>query len=321
MLTHQQYKRKALSEIASYRQRSFARLDIKLAKLYKKHPELLQLETQRKELLLKVAEEVAQSGGLAGATGRHIASMEKVMAERYRSLGVSSEDLEPDFHCPVCKDTARHEGVLCSCVSRHINELMQKDLSAITPLELSQFSTFDLTLYDENIIPSLGKTAREQMRDVLAYCKEFADYFSPDNRSILMIGDAGLGKTHLALSIANEVINRGYLVVYVSAGNIFAELETARREGDNHLLQLLYTAELLILDDLGSEIVTPATLNTLYNILNERLNSSRCSVYTTNITTQDLLIARYTEKIASRLLGSCDQLHFAGEDIRLQQNL
>ncbi len=198
---------------------------------------------------------------------------------------------------------------------------MQKDLSAITPLELSQFSTFDLTLYGDEVIESLGKTSRDQMRDVLGYCKEFADFFSPDNRSILMIGNAGLGKTHLALAIANEVIKRGYLVVYVSAGNIFSELDSNRREGDNHLLQLLYDAELLILDDLGSEMVNASTLNFLYNILNERLNSSKCSVYTTNITTQDMLIARYTEKIASRLLGSCDQLHFAGEDIRLKDKV
>ncbi len=321
MLTHEQYKKKALAEISTYRQRSFAKLDVKLAKLYKKHPELIQMEAQRKELMEKVAEEVSQNASLDTTTARHITSMQKIINERYRALGLSPEDLEPDFRCPVCKDSSRHEGKLCSCVARQINEFMQKDLAAITPLELSHFSTFDLALYPEETIPSLGKTARDQMRDVLAYCKEFADYYSPDNRSILMIGNAGLGKTHLALAIANEVINRGYLVVYVSAGNIFSELDRFRREGDNRLLQLLYSADLLILDDLGSELVTPSTLNYLYNILNERLNSSRCSVYTTNITTQDMLMARYTEKIASRLLGSCDQLHFAGEDIRLQQNL
>ncbi len=93
MLTYEQYKRKALSEISSFRQRSFARHDIKLAKLYKKNPELLQMETQRKDLLEKVSLEVAQNGNLDTATARHVSSMQKLMTERYRSLGLSLEDL------------------------------------------------------------------------------------------------------------------------------------------------------------------------------------------------------------------------------------
>ncbi len=321
MLTHEQYKRRALAEIAARRQRNHSRFDIKLAKLYKQHPELANLETQRKELTAKVSAEVVQGGELKATTVRHIANMQKILNERFNSMGISSEDLEPDYNCKQCKDTARYEGKTCSCVGDLINRMVQKDLAAVTPLELSQFSTFDITLYPDDLCDQLDKTAREQMKDVLVYCKEFANYFSPDNRSIMMIGEAGLGKTHLALAIANEVINRGYLVVYVSAGNIFTELESRRRDGETHLLKLLYEADLLIVDDIGSEIVNPTTLNYLYNMLNVRLNTSRCSIYTTNITTQELLVARYTEKIASRLLGSCDQLHFVGEDIRLMERL
>ncbi len=321
MLTHEQYKRKALAEIAARRQRNHSRYDIKLAKLFKQHPELAKLETQRKELTAKVSAEVVMGGELKSTTVRHIANMQKILNERYNAIGLTPEDLEPDFNCSLCKDTARYEGRTCSCVGDLINRMVQKDLAAVTPLELSQFSTFDITLYPDNHCEQFDKTAREQMKDVFAYCKEFANYFSPDNRSIMMIGEAGLGKTHLALAIANEVINRGYLVVYVSAGNIFTELETRRRDGETHLLKLLYEADLLIVDDIGSEMVNAATLNYLYNILNVRLNTSRCSIYTTNITTQELLVARYTEKIASRLLGSCDQLHFAGDDIRLMERL
>ncbi len=321
MLTHEQYKRRALAEIANRRQRNHARFELKTAKLYKKNPELARLEAQRKELTAKVSEEVVQGGELRPTTIRHIANTQKIISDRYISMGISDEDLEPDYSCKLCKDTARHEGKICSCVGELINRMVQKDLAKVTPLELSHFSTFDLTLYPDEINDSLGKTAREQMRGVFGYCKEFSKYFSPDNRSIMMVGEAGLGKTHLALAIANEVIARGYLVVYVSAGNIFSELEARRRDGDSHLLKLLYEADLLIMDDLGSEIVTPSTLNFLYNILNVRLNTSRCSIYTTNITTQNLLVTRYTEKIASRLLGSCDQLHFAGEDIRLMEKL
>lgn len=321
MLTHNQYKRLATSEISTRRQKAFTRQEQHRVRLFKKFPELVRLDAQQRELAQRVAEEVGAQGEMGQRTARHVASAQKMLNERMLALGVSENSLLPNFSCSICSDLGRHNGQICRCTKDLINSYMQKDLAQITPLTLSTFGTFDIFLYPENNISELEKTAREHMREVLSYCREFAGHFVPDNRSLLMIGDAGLGKTHLALAIANEVIGKGNLVVYVSAGNIFEELEQERRKGDGNLFEMLCGADLLILDDLGCEIITKNSINYLYNLINTRMNASRCSVYTTNIKTQDMLIARYTEKIASRLLGSCDQLHFVGEDIRLLQGL
>ncbi len=319
MLSYQQYKSKAISRIATRRQRAFARLQKKTEQMYKNNPNLQHLEAQRQELSQKVAQELSAVGALHNQTGRHIATMNKVLEERYQAAGVRHEDFLPDFECTLCGDTGRYKGHICGCVHALINELIRDDLAKATPLELSNFDSFDIKYYTETFVPELGKTSRAHMQDIYDYCKEFATHFSPDNRSILMIGEAGLGKTHLALAIANEVLKNGFTAVYVSAGNIFAELEAERRSGASHVLNFLTETQMLIIDDLGSELVNAPMLNTLYNILNQRLNAKRCTIYTTNITTQDMLCARYTEKISSRLLGSCDQLHFAGEDIRIKK--
>ncbi len=320
MRTYEEYRVKALSLVATRRQRAFARLNARIAQIYVEHPELKELENEREKLSQNVAREVSLGFGAGGNAGKHLAAANKAIEEHYRSAGVDEKDFEPSFRCTICDDTGRHKGYACDCVKQLINELLRKDLEEMTPLSLSDFSTFDLSYYPDAYDPEFGRSVREHMQSVYSYCRDFAEHFAVDNRSILMVGDAGLGKTHLALAIANEVLKQGYTTVYVSAGNIFFELEAERRAGGRHLLDFLSSAELLIFDDLGSELVNPSLITMLYNLVSTRMNSKKCTVYTTNITTQELLTMRYTEKIASRLLGSCDQLHFAGSDIRISKN-
>ena len=149
--------------------------------------------------------------------------------------------------------------------------------------------------------------------------KQYAEDFSPtESESLMLIGNAGLGKTHAALAIAGLVLEQGHDVIYVSSPDFFGKIEASRFDpsGDaDTLLRTASTADLLILDDLGTEFVTPYFITTFYSLLNNRLGAGLPTIVTTNIADGSLLEKRYTEKISSRLSSFVPCL-FAGEDIR-----
>ncbi len=236
-----------------------------------------------------------------------------------RAAGFDEQQLRPQYHCGICSDTGRDNGTRCACVEREMRRLRREQINREFPLDLCDFAHFSLERYSAEVDPELGTSTRAVMTQVLEYCQAYAAHFRSGCTSLLLMGDAGLGKTHLALAMANRVLDAGYDVVYVSAQQAFSAMDdhSAREEGEAWLEAML-GADLLILDDLGTEYVTPHTISILYQIVNTRLCSRRPTIYTTNIVTQQLMNARYTEKVASRLLGGCELLQFFGEDVRLQ---
>ena len=198
-------------------------------------------------------------------------------------------------------------------------QLRQQQVNASSPLSLCSFETFALEKYPDTLVPELGLTARQHMAQVLEYCKYYAAHFSPrESTSLYLFGSAGLGKTHLALSIANTVLQKGCDVVYVSAQNAFDAIERERfASGEGDTMATLQSAELLILDDLGTEYISPYVNSCLYSLVNTRVCRRLPTIYTSNIVNDADLQRRYTEKVVSRLLGSCETLCFCGTDIRL----
>ena len=135
-----------------------------------------------------------------------------------------------------------------------------------------------------------------------------------------MCGATGLGKTHLSLAIANEVIRRGYGVIYVSAPAIIAHYENRMRQRSetDELLDMATDCDLLIIDDLGTEIVSQFTLTALYTLINDRVLCGKPTIISTNLTT-DGISRRYNPQIASRLRGNFRRVAFVGDDIRLKK--
>mgnify|MGYP000355706083 CR=1 FL=1 len=143
-------------------------------------------------------------------------------------------------------------------------------------------------------------------------------FLPAESTSLYLFGSAGLGKTHLALSIVNTVLQKGCDVVYVSAQNAFDAIERERfASGEGDTMATLQSAELLILDDLGTEYISPYVNSCLYSLVNTRVCRRLPTIYTSNIVNDADLQRRYTEKVVSRLLGSCETLCFCGTDIRL----
>lgn len=286
--------------------------------LFAQHPKLQEFER-----------EIAQAGALAASLAANadaenakakLAEVKELLLQKQKYLakiGKANGFLEPVYTCPSCKDTGKSAGKICQCVQNEIKRLRREEIHQSGALSLCRFETFKLDYYPEKMQDgNLATHPRRTMAAILQDCKDWAAEFGPRSPSLYMFGYSGLGKTHLALAIAAEVLENGHDVVYVSAQSAFSALvHTSREEGEELFLSML-EAELLVLDDLGTENVTPYLRARLYELVNGRMGK-RPTIYTSNICKHDILEGRYDEKIASRLLGDCQIMRFWGRDIRL----
>lgn len=311
----------AKRELAKRREAALLGAEARKAAVYEALPQLVEWDNQIINAGIEAAR-LAASGAAPDVMAEAMARTGQAEEARYRLMeenGFSRDHLLPKFFCAKCRDTGRAEGILCSCYTDLIKKLRREAINQEFPLALSSFDSFSLDRYDDRCDEQLGTSPRAVMREVLHYCKSYADAFDTRCKSLFMMGDAGLGKTHLALAIAGSALDKGFDVVYVSAQEAFSRIEKENFSGASELLPAMLEAELLVVDDLGTEFITPFVLSTLYQLVNTRMGRHLPTIYTTNILTQQLLITRYTEKVASRLLGSCEILQFFGRDIRLAE--
>ena len=160
------------------------------------------------------------------------------------------------------------------------------------------------------------------MEKTFQTCRRYAQFFTEKSGNLLLSGDTGLGKTFLSACIARTVADRGYSVVYESAGRLFTNLERAKFANDESAREACRRyneCDLLIVDDLGTEMPGQFTTAALYGLINDRLLAAKPMIVSTNLTVDDML-KRYSPQIASRLRGSFERVAFLGEDIRIQKN-
>ena len=318
MRTKNELYREALRQVASRRQRAVTQAQERRARALAALPRLGELEAQVQSLGLRTMELAAK--GAPQAERQAVAEQRRQTQEELRQLlaenGYGPQSLEPRYTCPDCQDTGMVNGRLCPCVGKLARQLRWEEISEETPLSLCSFESMDLSLYPDAIDPATGENIRALMQDNLNYLQAYAREFDMKNANLLIYGNAGLGKTHAALAIAKTVLEKGFNVVYICAQNLFSQLERERFADSCPLLEAVMEADLLILDDLGTEYVNPYMASCFYNILNTRILENRPTIYTTNIVDGKAFEARYTEKIASRLGGSCEPVMFLGQDIR-----
>ena len=283
---------------------------------------------------LRHAEEEVRVRGvrcaLAGASGKDRTAAAAALAKAKQDLtallassGRPADALEPHFTCKKCQDTGTFEGHTCICVHKLMQKLRREEIESLSSLSISSFDTMELRYYPNTMDDKLGEPVRSYMGSLLAELRAYAEEFDRSSKSLMLFGNAGLGKTHAALAIAGIVLEKDYDVIYVSSPDFFSKLEALHFGADpggeeETLLQTAAGADLLILDDLGTEFNSSFFLSTLYSLLNNRLGAHLPTIVTTNITDGALLEKLYTEKISSRLSAFVPCL-FAGQDIRSQK--
>ena len=268
---------------------------------------------------------IACTGGntreaLAALSQRNLDAQQR-RAELLKEAGFAADYLDNVYTCPICKDTGTHGSYYCKCYLDLIRQTAKDSIKGAAQLKKCTFETFSLRYYSDTPDPALGRSYRKIMENICAYLKHYADTFTPSAKSLLMMGKTGLGKTHLSLAVVNRVLDRGFNVYYDSAQGIMDRLEKDhfnRGPRDDELQEDLYKSDLLVIDDLGTEMVTSFTLSALYQLVNERINDGLPTVFSTNLTPAELE-ATYSQRLTSRLMGACDVLQFYGRDVREQK--
>lgn len=287
-------------------------------------PRLREIDMQLRRTMAVAAQAVfAQNGNVEEAMNR--AKEENLVLQAERKALVEA-NFKPGFLdggavCDHCGGSGYVGSAMCSCLKALCVQEQRKELDAIFTGNES-FENFSLSYYSTDIIPQLQVSERSVMEKNLEKCRKFARSFSEDAGNVLISGGTGLGKTHLALAMGRAIGEQGYSVCYETAIGLFSKLEKARftpTEENRQEAQRLESCDLLIIDDLGTELPGQFVTAALYGILNQRLMGKKSMIVTTNLTV-DEVNKRYSPQIASRLYGDFRLFTFLGSDIRAKKN-
>ncbi|MDR0918969.1 MAG: ATP-binding protein, partial [Oscillospiraceae bacterium] len=210
--------------------------------------------------------------------------------------GYSSDFLDINYTCKKCNDMGYIGEKKCSCLEKLLSDITLREL--VPQSGNSTFETFNLNFYRSQK-STMGKDAYEIMNNNFEYCKNYAYNFSENSKSIFMVGFTGLGKTHLSLAITNVVAKKGYCLIFgsISEQIRIIENEHFNKNGYNgDTLKELLDTDFLILDDLGTEFKTEFNENTLYEVINTRINNKKPTIISTNLTIEEIQY-RYNTRI------------------------
>ncbi len=312
--------RRARQRLSSAREDHASQLQQALLEAYEKVPRIQQIDKALRRSMALAAQAAFTQGMSAMEQARE--QNQALQQERQALIAAHFPEGFPE-ETPICTRCGG-EGYMgtqmCACLQELCRQEQVKELSLLSCGEGS-FDAFRLDYYPDTVDRSIGASPRKLMERNFAVCKRYAENF-PKSGNLLFIGGTGLGKTYLSACIAREVAGSGFSVCYESAGNLFAKLERSRFDPtpeSREQAQRLEDCELLIVDDLGTELPGNFVTSALYTLLNDRLLHGKPMVISTNLNV-DELNRRYSPQIASRLEGSFQRLTFLGQDIRVLRN-
>ena len=295
-----------------------------LAEAYRRIPRIREIDVE----LRRTMAQAAQAAFLQGSDGREMmdqirAANLKLQQEREMLVLSHFEEgyLDETPICETCGGSGYIGTSMCECLRELCRQEQKKEVSILSGSR-ETFGQFRLDYYPDQPDPKYGASPRTIMERNLKICRTYALTFTPNSGNLLFVGGTGLGKTFLSACVARAVADRGYSVAYETASHLFAKLEQAKfnpSEEARRAAAKLTECDLLILDDLGTEMPGQFVTAALYSLMNDRMLLGKPMVISTNLNV-DEMARRYSPQIASRLHGGFQRLTFVGEDIRILKN-
>ena len=293
------------------------------ARLYDAEPRLKEIEQQLRATMPKLIASALRRGADPVPAVRVLRDenldLQKERASLLKDMGYPADYLEEKPACALCGDTGYHEGQVCRCLREYYKKAQLSELSHLLDLGNQSFENFSLDWYSTDR-GERKLSPRENMERNFDVCRDYARQFSNRSDNLLLMGQPGLGKTFLSACIARVVSERGFSVVYDTAEHIFSQMEEEKFRPDDSAaaredVQRYLQCDLLIVDDLGTEMVTSFVQSALYQLVNGRLMEGKATIISTNLAPEELG-TRYGGAVLSRLEGEYEILPFFGEDIR-----
>ena len=235
--------------------------------------------------------------------------------------GYEPNYLEQQFHCKLCKDTGFISNEPCSCFKQGLITIAYEQSNLKNILDKENFNSFSLKYYSKNPVGKDSRSPYDNMVKVKQICVDLIEKFDTEKESLLLTGQTGVGKTFLCNCIAKELLDNGFTVLYFTAHQLFKLFEESRfhredmLDDSKNLLNMLFDADMLIIDDLGTESISTITISDLFNVINSRYLNQTSTLISTNLTYKQLT-ERYTDRIISRIFGQYTTLKLYGDDFR-----
>ena len=315
--------KRARARLATKKADREAQTQQRLQEAYARLPQLREIDRKMQQTMAMAVQAIFAKG--AGPEALEQAKQENLALQQQRAALISThfEDgfLDERPVCSKCGGNGYVGAQMCECLQELCRQEQKKEVTLLSGCK-ENFGQFRLDYYSDKFDPKYGASARDIMKLTFEKCRRYAEDFTENSDNIMFVGGTGLGKTFLSACIAGEVADRGYSVMYETASRLFSKLEQAKFTGNEEAraqTAKYYTCDLLILDDLGTEMPSQFVTAALYSLLNERLLDGKPMVISTNLNA-DEMARRYSPQIASRLQGEFSRLACVGDDIRVMKN-
>ncbi len=292
--------------------------------LHENVPGVREIDALLSRVGLDIMQAIVKGGGATGVEVAEIrrrnVKLQARRAELLRQFGYPEDYSDVKYQCPLCSDSGYVDGKMCACMKKELVMAGCESSGMGHLMRTQSFDNFSLDYYARN------KAELSEMERNLAVALRFSEEFSGrGSGNLLLMGGTGLGKTHLCSAMARVIIERGYDVYYTGAQGMISDFERERFGNSSAGFGpggedsgRYFECDLLIIDDLGTEVVNQFTVACLFNVINTRLSQGSPTIINTNLGAADMK-TRYADRIVSRLLGEYRTLRFVGHDIRAQK--
>ena len=302
-------------------------LEERRAMVYEKIPGIQAVQEQ----IIQLSADYARSGlfnpGIdSGEDSSYTTKKKQLQEKKYKLLtdnGYPADYLSPIYDCPYCKDTGYMGNTPCKCLKQRKIALLYESSNLMDILESENFNTFSEKFYDNvHIDKNLSLTPRQNIVKIRDICLDYVEHFDGTYNNIIFYGPTGVGKTFMTHCIAKALLDTSHTVVYLTSLQLFDILEKNKFGRDEEItsggqVSYILGSELLIIDDLGTELANSFTSSQLYHFIEERHLNKRSTIISTNLSFTELR-NRYSERIFSRFTGYYNFYMIVGDDIRIK---